>query len=360
MNSRALIIDLDAILHNVRVIKKITGKKVLACVKCNAYGMGVTRISKKIEKEVDWFGVATIDEAVSLRKAGIIKPILVMSPVVPSEIRKAIDHNITLTASSINFLKEIINTDGISIFLKFDTGMGRTGIMPEDTCEAIKLLRNVKRLKICGVFSHLSTSESPDKKFAINQIEIFRKILSAIPVKMRGITHIANSGGIVNLPESIEDFSMVRTGLLLYGVYPSLYLRIFKKIPSLKYAIKGMASVISVRDVPAGTSISYGRSFVCPEKTTIAVVGIGYGDGLNRSLSNKFYMKHHEDLYPIRGKICMDQSMIEIKKEMKEGQSVIFLDEQLSIEDMAEICHTVPHAIMTGFGVPRLKKVYIG
>ncbi|MGB9642163.1 MAG: alanine racemase, partial [Candidatus Ratteibacteria bacterium] len=264
------------------------------------------------------------------------------------------------TAASSTFIRSIINAKNISIHLKVDTGMGRIGILPEEVSSVMDIIKNSKGIKLEGIFSHLATSERADRKFAIKQIEIFKQVLAVVPAKLRVITHIANSGGIVNIPESVENFSMVRTGLLLYGVYPSLFLKTFKAIPSLKYALKGIAKILSVRKIPAGTRISYGGTFTCKQDTTIAIAGIGYGDGLNRALSNKFYMKYKEELFSIRGNICMDQTVLEVKKNIKEAGEVIFLDNQLSIELMAEICGTVPHAIMTAFGASRLKKVYHG
>lgn len=356
---RVLEIDLGAIEHNVITLKKFTGRKLLACVKCDGYGIGAIPVSRRIEKHIDWFGVATIDEAISLRKSGIKKPILVLGPVSCDEVRRAINYSISLTAASESFIREILTADNLSIHIKVDTGMGRAGILPEHLNEAIKSIRNSK-VKISGIFSHFSDSENPDRKFALKQIEIFKNAIMSVPLKFRSLTHIANSGGIVNVPESVREFSMVRTGLLLFGVYPTLFLRIFKSIPGLKYSLNGKTRILLVRELPAGSPVSYGGSYVCKFKTKIAIAGIGYGDGLKRGLSNKFFIKYGNELFPIRGRICMDQTMIEVDDTVKEGMQVVFLDEQLSIESMAEICRTVPHEIMTGFGVSRLRKVYRG
>ncbi|MCM8788663.1 MAG: alanine racemase, partial [Candidatus Omnitrophica bacterium] len=306
-----------------------------------------------------WFGVATIDEALSLRKSGIKKPVLVLGPVPASEVKKAIDHNISLTAAGMDFINKIHSTHNLSVHIKVDTGMGRIGIQPQDLTEAIRILKKSK-VKIEGIFSHLSSSENPDRTFSLKQIKMFNEVLSSVPGKSKIITHMANSGGIVNVSESVENFSMVRTGLLLYGVYPSLFLRIFKKISGLKYAIRGIAKIILVRNVPGGTPISYGGTYVCPKDTRIAIAGIGYGDGIDRALSNKFFMKHKDELFPVRGRICMDQTVLEINQSVEEGSHIVFLDQQLSVEDMAEICKTVPNEILTRFGVSRLKKVYLG
>jgi len=356
---RILEIDLDAILNNVRTLKKITGKKLLACVKCDGYGLGAISVSKKIERHTDWFGVATLDEAICLRKAGIKKPVLVLGPVSASLVRKAIDYSISLTAASPDFINSILTAENLSIHIKVDTGMGRIGLLPGQLKEVVRILKKT-RIKIEGIFTHFSDSENPDKKSALKQIEVFNAALEQIPAGYRRITHVANSGGIVNVPESVEGFSMVRTGLLLYGVYPTLFLRIFKKIPGLQYAITGKADILLVRQVPAGTCISYGSTYICPDNTTIAIVGLGYGDGLDRGLSNRFFMKCDNRLFPIRGRICMDQTILQVNSSTKEGSQVIFLDSQLSVEDMAQICRTVPQEIMTRFGVSRLKKVYRG
>lgn len=357
-NERVLEINLGTVLNNVKIIKKITGKKLLACVKCDGYGLGAISISRKIERFIDWFGIATVEEGISLRKAGIIKPILVLGPTQPKDIRKAIDHKISLAACSLDFISSISSSESISIHLKVDTGMGRSGINPQVLCEAIRRIRSRKHIRLEGIFSHLSSSENPDRKFALKQVEIFQNVLKHIPSKGRILTHIANSGGIVNVPESIEEFSMVRTGLLLYGVYPSLFLKIFKSIPSLKYAICGTTRILLVRNVDAGTRLSYGGTFVCKNQSRIGIAGIGYGDGLVRALSNKFYMKCRNFLLPIRGNICMDQTILELKENIKEGEEIIFLDSELSAENMAEITSTVPHEILTRFGVSRIKKVY--
>ncbi len=355
---RILEIDLGTVSNNVRTIKKITGKKLLACVKCDGYGLGAVPVSKKIEQLVDWFGVATVEEGVSLRKAGITRPVLVLGPTEAKNIRKAIDHKISLTVPSQDFINSLPSSVDISIHLKVDTGMGRIGIMPQEVCETVRRIKSRKNIKLEGIFSHLSSSENPDRKFALKQIKIFQDVLGQIPAKWRATAHIANSGGIANVPESVEGFSMVRTGLLLYGVYPCLFLKTFKSIPSLKYAICGITRILVARNLPAGTRLSYGGSFVCRNETRIGIAGIGYGDGLDRALSNKFYMKYKDLLLPIRGNICMDQTILELKKGIKEGEEIVFLDSELSIEDMAEIVGTVPHEILTRFGVSRIKKVY--
>ncbi|HPP66939.1 MAG TPA: alanine racemase [bacterium] len=359
-NERRLEIDLDAVLNNVKYIKKNTGKQILACVKCDGYGLGAVAVSRKIEPNVDWFGVATVDEAVSLRKAGIVKPILVLGVTEKQYIRQAINHRISLTIPSSDFINRIPASEPVSVHLKIDTGMGRLGIMPQELSETLKRINSRKNIKLEGVFSHLSSSEKPEKTRALKQIKIFHEVIGQLPTRLRVITHIANSGGIINIPESVDGFSMVRTGLLLYGVYPSLFLKTFHHIASLEYAICGIAKILLARKVPAGTLLSYNGKFMCKHETQIGIAGIGYGDGLDRALSNRFYMKYSNQLLPIRGNICMDQTILELTADIKQDEEIVFLDSELSAEHMAEIAHTVPHEILTRFGVSRINKVYRG
>ncbi len=319
---RILEINLAAVRNNICVIKKLTKTKILCCLKCDAYGMGAKRISKEIEDITDYFGVATIEEAISLRKIGIKKPILVLGPVIKNAIKKAIEYRISITAASLPFINEISSASNLSIHIKVDTGMGRIGIMPEELSNAIEVLKKAK-VRVEGIFSHFSDSENPDRKNSLKQIEVFKDALSSIPAKFRGLTHIANSGGIVNVPESYQGFSMVRTGLLLYGVYQSLFLRIFKPLENIHYALKGITNVLLVRVVPAGTKISYGGTYVCQSETKIAIAAIGYGDGLDRRLSNKFFMKQNGDLFKIIGRICMDQTLLEVDDSVKVGRQQI-------------------------------------
>jgi alanine racemase len=175
------------------------------------------------------------------------------------------------------------------------------------------------------------------------------------------LTHIANSGAIINIPETYGDFSMVRIGLLLFGVYPSLFLKTFKRKPFIEFSLKGKAKVLLVKKVSAGASIGYGRTYICKEDTRIALISIGYGDGLNRMLSNKIFIKINKHLLPSRGCISMDQMIVEIPERLnvKPGDECIFLDEELNVEGMAEMCGSVPHEIMCNFGKARIKRTYV-
>jgi alanine racemase len=362
MNDRTLEININNIKNNIIGIKNWTKKLFLAVIKCDAYGMGAVHLSRYIQQEVDYFGVETIEEAVQLRKNNIKKPILILGQTLQEDIKYADKYKVAITIGSLEFLKGISKKtkNSISVHLKFDTGMGRLGIAPKDTEKILEVIHSSKNINLEGIFSHLATSEDPDKNFALEQINIFKNILKKFPGR-KYITHIANSGGIINLPESYKDFSMVRSGLLLYGVYPSLFLRTFKKKSFITSAIIGRAKVLLIKDIPCGTSVGYGRTYICKKNIKIALVSIGYGDGLNRKLSNKFFVKIKNKILPIIGNISMDQIIIETPQnlDIKPGDECIFIDDELNIENISQICKTVPHEILCNLGKDRLKKVYI-
>jgi alanine racemase len=365
MHDRVLQINLGAIVENIRRVRAFTGKKILACVKSNGYGMGAVQISRAIESCVDWFGVATIEEARCLRKSGIKKNILILGQVLPCDVAYARAHRISVTVGSMESLESLLShcrysRDTLGIHLKIDTGMGRIGIMPDAARTAVSRILAARHLRLEGIFTHLAEAENPDTSFSRQQVKVFNAVLKTLPPQARKFTHVANSAGVVNVPESWKDFSMVRIGLLLYGVYPTLFLRIFRNKPALKYALTGKTTLVLARDMQKGATIGYGRTYACEKDMRIGVAAIGYGDGLNRHLSNKFFMKYNGRLFRIRGNICMDQTMLEIPGFISPGDTLTFLDEQLSAEDMAELCNTTVHEILCNFGATRLTKEYHG
>ncbi|MCL5674637.1 MAG: alanine racemase [Candidatus Omnitrophica bacterium] len=362
MDDRIIEINISNIKSNIAGIKKFTKKLFLAVVKCNAYGMGAPYLSRFIEEDVDYFGVETIEEAIQLRKGKIKKPVLILGQILQDDVEYISKYNLIVTIGSLEFFKYVSGSikTRISAHIKFDTGMGRLGIMPQSAEEVLNIIHSSKNINVEGVFSHLATSEDPDKNFAMEQLNVFKNILKKFhPNKY--VTHIANSGAIINLPESYKDFSMVRSGLLLYGVYPGLFLRTFKRKPFIKSALTGKAKVLLIKNLPAGASIGYGRTYTCKKNTRIVLVGIGYGDGLNKSLSNRIFVKIKDRILSARGNISMDQIVVEIPQDLdvKQGDECIFLDDELNIENMAEICKTVPHEILCNLGKERLKKIYI-
>ncbi len=347
-------IDLEAFKYNVRLIKeKISPAVLLATVKANAYGHGITEISKAaVEAGAEYLGVGFLEEGISLRKKGIKAPILVLGGVLFSQIRRFLRYNLEITVSSLELAYRVNNTAGrhgcpAKIHLKFDTGMNRIGINYLNAAPVLERLVNLKHLQVKGLYSHLATADCPDKGFVDQQVARFKEIVNL--AKEMGINpgyaHIANSAAACEMPSSY--FDMVRGGMLLYGVYPSKYVKTLlpvKPVMSLK------SRVIFLKKVKAGEGISYGHNYIICEPTTIATVPIGYGDGYNRLLSNRGEVLIRGRRFPIVGTICMDQLMVDVRGEqIKIGDEVVLYgrqgDEEITIDQVAEQLNTIPYEI---------------
>jgi alanine racemase len=356
-------INLKAIRENIEKIKKHTGIKFMACVKCDCYGMGMKKISSAVEDTVDYFAVATSSEAVSLRKAGIQKPVLVMGSVLEEEVEPLVSNNITITLCNSFVLNKISDIAGktkarIKAHVKVDTGMGRIGIMPENIGDFLAKCSKIKNLQVEGIFTHLATASWSDKTYAKKQIEKFRKLFEDFPAaKNIPLKHIANSPSVINLPETYKTFDMVRIGLLMFGIYPAKHLR--GKI-TLNCSLKGYAKVNHIKSIPPGTSLSYGITFTSKKEMKIATLSIGYGDGLRRFLSNSYNFLWHNKKINIVGNICMDQTLVDVTgTDITIGDKIEIFSSNSAIELMAEIGNTVPQEILCGFGSQRMEKIYI-
>ncbi|MCM8771913.1 MAG: alanine racemase [Candidatus Omnitrophica bacterium] len=357
-------VDIKKIKENIKKVKFITKKKFLASVKCDLYGIGVKEIAREIDDTVDFYGVATIEEAVELKKIGVKKPILIMGNILPSQVEDAILNDIRITLCNEEVLNEIIEVSKkyqkeAIVHIKLDTGMGRIGLKEGMVLPFLRKVIEFKNIKIEGIFSHFATAEWKNREYADYQLSIFSRILKKIEEEKIYIPlkHIANSAAVLNIPESYKNFDMVRIGLLLLGVYPSIYLS--KKI-KFECAIKGFTRVFFIKEVEKNTPLSYGLSFITKRKMKVATLGIGYGDGLRRFLSNNFYLKWKGEKIKIIGNICMDQTLVDVTgKNVKIGDIIEIFGSDFEIEKMAEIGKTVPQEILCGFGSKRVEKIYI-
>ncbi|NLG11975.1 MAG: alanine racemase [Elusimicrobia bacterium] len=362
MKKRAWVeIDTGKIIKNIQEIKKYTGKKFMACVKGNCYGMGMSEISNRIERYVDSFGVATYSEAMELRASGIKKPVLIMGPVLPDNIDTLVMNDISISLFDEVILKEIAKVvrrrdKDASVHIKIDTGLGRIGLMPEKTQDFIEKTASIKGIRIDGIFSHFATAGWKDKTYATEQIKQFTNTLKNIENFHIPLKHIANSPGILNIPESYKNFDMVRIGLLLFGVYTEQYLY---KTLQLKSALKGFCRILYVKDVPADTFLGYGLTYKTKKKSRIATAGIGYADGFRRELSNNFHFLRKGQRLNLVGNICMDQTLVDVTgKDVKQGDIIQIFGDNFEIEDMAKTLKTIPQDILCGFGSTRMEKLY--
>ncbi|NQT22447.1 MAG: alanine racemase [Candidatus Omnitrophica bacterium] len=357
-------IDLEAIRKNYRSIQKSVsaGVNIMVVVKANAYGHGSIQVSRALEKEnVSYLGVATLDEAIKLRKAQIKAPILILGSIFPHEVKPAVKNNITLTLCN-NELLQALNKNKIrtKVHIKVDTGMGRIGVWHEEAFGFIENVRNCKHIDIEGIYTHFSIA-GRDKFFTQYQINSFENLLKKLRTHYIDIPlrHAANSIATVDWKKS--HLNLIRPGLIIYGIYPK---KNFARLLKLKPAFSLKTRIAFLKDTPPGRSISYGRTYITQVPTKIATLPIGYADGYGRILSNKAKVLIKGKSTRIVGKVTMDQSMIDVGhiKDVKVGDEAVLIGKQKSqeikIEKLARLAGTIPYEIVTGITarVPRIYK----
>lgn len=369
------VVNLDAIAKNIKTIKGILSPHcmVMGVVKADAYGHGDKYISDELVRlGVNWFGVSNIDEAISLRKQGIYHPILIFGHT-PARFAKILNqYNITQSVFSLEYAKslnEACEKDNVTIdaHIKIDTGMSRLGFVAanglmdnavEEIKEAVKLLH----LNFTGIFTHFPVADEKSevsKKFTENQFKLFNEIiekLAANSITFK-IKHCCNSAATMCYPHMHMD--MVRPGIITYGLSPSTELN---GMLSLKPAMELYSTITLVKEIVAGTSVSYGRKFIADKNMKIATVAIGYADGIERELSDKGFMLVCGKKAKIIGRVCMDQLMLDVTDipNVKAGDIVTIVGTDgvntISFDEMAEIGNTVNYEkiCIIGKRVPRI------
>lgn len=323
-------IDLDAIEYNMEMMHKNTreGVSMISVIKTDGYGHGAVQIARMLEpKDYIWgYAVATLDEAVVLRKRGIKKPILVLGCIFPDQWEAAITHEIRFTvytkemAEGISELAGKLGKDAY-VHIKLDTGMSRLGfLIQEESAEIITEITRLPGLIMEGMFTHFAKADETDKTFTNKQYEGYlwmKKRLEENGVAFQ-YYHCCNSAGIIDVKEANLD--LVRAGISTYGLYPSE--EVEKENVPLKPALELVSHVAHVKWVDEGTPVSYGGTYITKRRTRIATIPVGYGDGYPRSLSNKGYVLIHGKEAPILGRVCMDQFMVDVT----EIEDVVFGD----------------------------------
>lgn len=360
-------IDLDAIRHNFLQIKRLLDKetRVLVVVKANAYGHGILEVSDILVKSgVDYLGVATTDEALYLRKKAFKIPVMILGCVLTSEIEPLIRNNVTQTVGDIQ-LASVINRTAAKIgkkakiHIKIDTGMGRIGIWHKEALHLIRRLIKFKNLETEGIFSHFSSADE-DEFLTRQQIKDFSCLIEKlerldIHIKYK---HMANSIAIVDYQDS--HMNLVRPGIMIYGLYPKQ--GDYRRKVNLKPALSLKSRIVFIKDVSSGRKISYGGTYTATRHTTVATIPIGYGDGLNRQLSNKGLVLIKGKRVPIIGRVCMDQIMVDTGSIPKAavGDEVVLIGrqkkERITVEEMAGLCSTIPYEVACWFDnrIPRI------
>lgn len=345
-------IDLNSISRNILEIKKRSNdQKILAVVKCDAYRHGSKKISRHIKNEVDWFAVATVDEAIELRMNGINKPILVFS--VPTYENAAAYQTHGLTATISHHTHFSILMDGTSYHLNFDTGMGRFGFRLEQAEEVRKLAIANQRLVCSGIYSHYATADDPESDFVHTQNNRFKSVLSHFPEIP--LVHMSNTGAVANYSETnIDHFGMIRTGIGMLG-----YNSGFTKYPWLSPVLEWKARILQIRAIKEGDVVSYSSSWQCPQDGYLVTIPAGYGDGVPRSLSNKLNVKINGEFYPQVGNITMDYLMVYTGKTNVNpaSEAILLGGEGLDAQDWAKSGATNTHEILTNL-TSRVEKIY--
>lgn len=363
-------IDLDALCSNYQTLKaRAATARVMAVLKANAYGHGLTQCAKALEEDcgADYFGVALVEEGVRLRRAGIKTPILVFGGLFTDQVGIYLDHGLDLTASSIDKLRlidEVARTRNVRarVHLKIDTGMGRIGVRPESAPALFDAALRCTSTDIVGAFTHFATADEADLTFTHEQLERFLAAVQPYQSKASAplCLHAANSGALLQLPETHLD--MVRAGISLFGVAPSSYLEPLVQ-GILKPVMRVTSRVVFFKVVKAGASVSYGRTWIASEDTRVVTIPLGYGDGYPRALSNRAEVLIRGNRYPIVGRVCMDQIMVAIGQgESYNGDEVVLVgaqnQEHIRIEELAARAGTIPYEILTALNL-RIPRRYV-
>ncbi|MFN2340177.1 MAG: alanine racemase [Halanaerobium sp.] len=362
-------IDLSALENNYNFIRKKINKKtkIAAVVKANAYGHGAVRVAKKLsELGVEYFCVGSPDEGIELRRAGIIEPILVLAEVLKSQYDDIIKADLIQTAASRETLKALNQAGAraekkIRVHLKVDTGMGRIGFFLEELLEVYKLALELKNIKIEGLFSHLARADEEDKEFSYLQLQRFKSALNKIRTAgfKLPLLHIANSAAVIDLDDTSLD--LVRPGIMLYGLLPSADL---KEDADLKSLLSFKTKIVQIRELAADSAVSYGSTYKTDESERLAVLPIGYKDGYPRLLSNQGEVLIKGKRAPIRGRVCMGQTIVSVDQieNAAVGDEVVLIgkqgSEEISAFEIAELCGTINYEIVCNLN-ERLEKIYI-
>lgn len=365
-------VDLSAITHNVKVLHDVmpNPKPIMAVIKADGYGHGALTIARSLQNEdyIYGFATATSEEAFELREEGVTKPILVLGYVFVEDYAKMINEDIRFTVFTMQMAKQLSDMALILgkkalVHVKLDTGMSRIGIIPDD--KGLNLVREMSLLEgldFEGIFTHFAKCDEKDKSYTKIQYDKFNGFINELNkdgINFR-ITHCANSAGILEYPDA--HFDLVRAGVVLYGLWPSD--EVERKGVDLKPAMSLKSHIVFVKDIPEGTSISYGGTYVSKKPMRIATVPVGYADGYPRSLSSKGYVLIRGKRAAILGRICMDQMMVDVT-DIPDAQTldeVVLLgrqnDDCIYAEELGDMSGRFNYEFVCDIA-PRVPRVYI-
>ncbi|MGN7410079.1 alanine racemase [Sporosarcina sp. SAFN-010] len=361
------VVDVGAIRANVRNLRELLPAEtgIIAVVKADGYGHGAAESARAAFQEgAIMAAVATPDEALDLREAGIQQPILVLGPVPITFLKEAIRQEITVTipgvqwaqaaADELRGIKESLNTH-----VKIDTGMGRIGVRSEqEIVELVKILEGTSAIRVEGIFTHFATADEQDTKSTEEQFRKFNRLVTCFPERPK-LIHAANSAAALRFPDFALD--AVRFGIGMYGIAPSEV--VARELPfQLERALRLETEIAFVKQVDAKEPISYGGTYVSQPGEWIATLPIGYADGLKRGLRNQEVLIRGKRV-PIVGTICMDQCMVRLPERYPEGEPVLLLgkqgNEEITMEEWATRIGTIPYEIAVTIA-RRVQRQYFG
>lgn len=365
-------IDLDAIAYNMEQMKKRIGDhaRLIAVVKADGYGHGAVPVAKMFEacSYVWGYAVACLEEATELREHGIRKPILVLGCVFPDQFEEMIRYDVR-PAVYMESMAELISQEAVRqgkdafIHIKIDTGMGRIGFpVTEESADAVKRISRLPGIRIEGMFTHFAKADERDKTYTFLQHDRFMRMKELVEKRQVPVRYFDcdNSAGIIDFPDMKHD--LARAGIAMYGMYPSD--EVDQKAVDLRPALSLVSHVSFVKEVEAGTPISYGGTFVSDRPMRVATIPVGYGDGYPRSLSNKGYVLIHGKRARILGRVCMDQFMADVTDipETAFMDRAVLVgrdgDEEITVDELADLSGRFNYEFVCCLGkrIPRIYK----
>lgn len=356
-------VDLDSLAHNVRELKRrARGAALLAVVKANGYGHGAAAVSQAaLAAGAERLGVICVEEGEELRLAGITAPILVMGPSMAGQAERIVELSLTPTVNSREMALAISGhaaARGVvqPVHVKVETGLNRFGVLPEELVSLAEYVRGLPGIEVEGLFTHFASGDEGDKAYTRTQFDLFMDAAARVPwIPLR---HVANTATLMDMPElSLE---MVRTGIGMYGCYPSPEVG---RAVTLRPVLSLKSRVARLKKLSAGETVSYGCTWRAERPSVIALVACGYGDGLRRGLSNRGSVLVRGRRAPIVGRVAMDMCVADVTAipEVQLGDEVVLIgrqgDAEIAVEELADICDTINYEILTGI-TARVPRVY--
>jgi alanine racemase len=336
-------VDPGAVVANARRVAEVSGARLMPMVKANGYGLGAVPLARALEAIEPWgYGVATIDEGAELRSAGIVRPIVVFTPLIPGWIAGMMRHDLRPVIGDPATLERwVAAADGRPFHVGVDTGMARAGVAFDDRATLATLRDQLEHAAgYEGICTHFHSADTDPGSMAV-QHERFIAAMAALG-RRPPLVHLAGSAAALRGPQFAGD--IVRPGIFLYGGSAGVGL------PAPRTAAALRALVVAVRDIPAGASVSYGATWRAPGPASIATLAIGYADGLPRSLGNRGRVELDGEIVPVRGRVTMDMTLVETSRPARPGDTATLFGGRVSVDEQAALAGTISYELLTALG----------